>query len=372
MIRLPHTSLRFRQRAHTSARPQLQPQPHTRRNYRSLIATAIIPLAIFPLAACSGISNPHREHNGIDISVAPFTPTPDGATYANPPDEASASQAPRPDTTTDTDAYAPLAPDNSTPEERIPDIVRRGRIIVGVSSSLNFLGFQDPSSGNLEGFDVSLAREIARDIFGDPERIDFRFLSSAERVDALQHGNVDIVVRTMTIDRERRAKVAFSAPYLHAQARILASTSSSIQSADDLRDATVCVTKDSTFQHNAQVIAPHSRFLITNDWSDCLVAMQQHQVQAIISDDSILSGLAAQDSNTHLVGQPYGSSDYAVGIAKSTPGKNTDGLVRQANSTLMRIRSDGTWQRLYDKWLGKYLGDSGVPPEPTYVQEEPQ
>ena len=132
------------------------------------------------------------------------------------------------------------------------------------------------------------------------------------------------------------------------------------------------MTKDSTFQHNAQVIAPHSRFLITNDWSDCLVAMQQHQVQAIISDDSILSGLAAQDSNTHLVGQPYGSSDYAVGIAKSTPGKNTDGLVRQANSTLMRIRSDGTWQRLYDKWLGKYLGDSGVPPEPTYVQEEPQ
>ena len=38
----------------------------------------------------------------------------------------------------------------------------------------------------------------------------------------------------------------------------------------------------------------------------------------------------------------------------------------------MRIRSDGTWQRLYDKWLGEYLGDAGVPPEPTYVQEEPQ
>lgn len=362
MIRLPHSSARFRQR--TSARLQL----HVRRTRRPWITAAVIPFAILPLAACSGISDSHREHNGIDISVAPFTPIPDGATYVNPPHESSANPTPTPDT----DVYETLAPDNSTPEERIPDIVRRGRIIVGVSSSLNFLGFQDPSNGNLEGFDVSLAREIARDIFGDPERIDFRFLSSAERVDALQHGNVDIVVRTMTIDRERRAKVAFSAPYLHAQARILASTSSSIRSADDLRDATVCVTKDSTFQHNAQVIAPHSRFLITNDWSDCLVAMQQHQVQAIISDDSILSGLAAQDSNTHLVGQPYGSSDYAVGIAKSTPGKNTDGLVRQVNSTLMRIRSDGTWQCLYDKWLGKYLGDSGVPPEPTYVQEEPQ
>ncbi|WP_296107009.1 glutamate ABC transporter substrate-binding protein [uncultured Corynebacterium sp.] len=369
MIRRPHTPTRFRLRVYTPARPRLRLR--VRRAYRPWIVAAVIPLAILPLAACSGVNDPHRGHNGIDISVAPFTPIPDGATYTDPPDESATTQT-TPSDTTDTDAYATLAPDNSTPDERIPDIVRRGRIIVGVSSSLNFLGFQDPSNGNLEGFDVALAREIARDIFGDPERIDFRFLSSAERVDALQHGNVDIVVRTMTIDRERQSKVAFSAPYLHAQARILASTSSPIQSANDLRDATVCVTKDSTFQHNAQVIAPHSRFLITNDWSDCLVAMQQHQVQAIISDDSILSGLAAQDSNTHLVGQPYGSSDYAVGIAKSTPGKNTDGLVRQVNSTLMRIRSDGTWQRLYDKWLGSYLGDSGVPPEPTYVQEEPQ
>lgn len=370
MIRLPHTPPPFRHRAHTSACHRLH--LHARRTHHPWIVAAVITLAILPLAACSNISGSHRGHNGIDISVAPFTPIPDGAMYADPPNETPTSQTPTPHTAADADTYATLAPDNSTPDERIPDIVRRGRIIVGVSSSLNFLGFQDPSSGNLEGFDVSLAREIARDIFGDPERIDFRFLSSAERVDALQHGNVDIVVRTMTIDRERRSKVAFSAPYLHAQARILASTSSPIQSADDLRDATVCVTKDSTFQHNAQVIAPHSRFLFTNDWSDCLVAMQQHQVQAIISDDSILSGLAAQDSNTHLVDQPYGSSDYAVGIAKSTPGKNTDGLVRQVNSTLMRIRSDGTWQRLYDKWLGNYLGNSGVPPEPTYVQEEPQ
>jgi len=78
MIRLPHSSIRF----------------HARRTRRPWIAAAVIPLAILPLAACSGISDSHRGHNGIDISVAPFTPIPDGATYVNPPHESSASQTP--------------------------------------------------------------------------------------------------------------------------------------------------------------------------------------------------------------------------------------------------------------------------------------
>ncbi|MEJ4111922.1 transporter substrate-binding domain-containing protein [Corynebacterium kroppenstedtii] len=345
--------------------------PHTPRRARPWIAAAALTVAILPATACSSVDDANDDHQGVDLSVTPFTPTPDGATYTAP-SARTPSQRSEPTTIDSTALNTTLAPDNALPRDRVPDIVRRGRIIVGVSSSLNFLGFQDTSNGNLEGFEVSLAHEISRDIFGDPEHVDFRFLSSAERVGALQHGDVDIVVRTMTIDHERQSAVAFSAPYLHTHARILASTTAPIHSATDLNGATVCATKDSTFQKKAQDITPHSRFLITNDWADCLVAMQQHQVQAIISDDSILAGLAAQDSNTHLVSQSYGSSNYAVGIAKSTPGKNTDGLVRQVNSTLMRIRTDGTWHRLYDTWLRKYLGDSGIPPSPRYVQEEPQ
>ena len=84
MIRLPRTPLHVRHQAHTLARPRLP--LHARRTHRPWIAAAVIPLAILPLAACSGIRDSQRGHNGIDISVAPFTPIPDGATYADPPD----------------------------------------------------------------------------------------------------------------------------------------------------------------------------------------------------------------------------------------------------------------------------------------------
>nr|WP_084827947.1 hypothetical protein [Corynebacterium xerosis] len=61
------------------------------------------------------------------------------------------------------------APGIGPAQDRIPEIVERGRIIIGVDQSLNLLGFRDATTGELAGFEVALAQEIARDIFGDPD-----------------------------------------------------------------------------------------------------------------------------------------------------------------------------------------------------------
>ena len=72
----------------------------------------------------------------------------------------------------DVDWPGSLRPDDKKPEERIPEIVKRGRIIVGVDQSQYLLSFRDNATGELKGFEVDLAREIARDIFGDPDKVD--------------------------------------------------------------------------------------------------------------------------------------------------------------------------------------------------------
>jgi polar amino acid transport system substrate-binding protein len=61
-----------------------------------------------------------------------------------------------------------------------------------------------------------------------------------------------------------------------------------------------------------------------------------------------------------VVGDPISAEPYGIGIAQ-----NETDLVRSVNATLDRIRADGTWNSLYDRWL-TVLGPSPGPPPPTY------
>ena len=266
-----------------------------------------------------------------------------------------------------TSASAPpvgsLPPDDRTAAERVPQIIDRGRLIVGVAQSLNGLGFRDPVTGDLAGFEVDLAREIARDIFGDPTKVDFRYVESTRRDDALTTGDVDLIIRTMTVTRDRQDEIEFSTPYLTTGTAVLAMRDAGIDGSDDLAGRTVCVARDSTSARRVWTEIPHGDVLLTQTWPDCLMAAQRHQVDAVFSDSAILAGLRAQDPHTEFVDLPSPTVQrYAVAAASSASGRDTGGLIRQVNATVERIRDDGTWRRSYDRRLRQYLGPADPPP----------
>jgi len=97
------------------------------------------------------------------------------------------------------------------------------------------------------------------------------------------------------------------------------------------------------------------------NWADCLVAMQQREIDAVSTDDSILAGLVEEDPYLHIIGPNMATQPYGIGIKLD----NT-ALVRFVNGTLERIRRDGTWNTLYRKWL-TVLGPAPTPPTPRYV-----
>src|SRR5437588_7535024 len=98
-------------------------------------------------------------------------------------------------------------------EAAVANIRERGRLVVGLDIGSNLLSFRDPITGEITGFDVDVAGEVARDIFGTPSQIEYRILSSAERIAALENSDVDVVVKTMTITCDRRREVNFSTDY---------------------------------------------------------------------------------------------------------------------------------------------------------------
>ena len=242
----------------------------------------------------------------------------------------------------------------------VENIRGRGRLIVGLDIGSNLFSFRDPITGEITGFDVDIAGEIARDIFGTPSQVEYRILSSADRVAGLQNNQVDVVVKTMTITCERKKLVNFSTVYFNANQRILAARDSTIRQPSDLSGKRVCVAKGTTSLQRIQEITPPPIIIGVVAWADCLVALQQRQADAVSTDDSILAGLVSQDPYLHIVGPSLNEEPYGIGINL----KNT-GLVRFVNGTLERIRRDGTWNTLYRKWL-TVLGPAPAPPVARY------
>jgi polar amino acid transport system substrate-binding protein len=293
------------------------------------------------------------------VAPAPALPPPTPAGMQEMPPQPPL----QPDKTADDcDPTASLRPfDNpADADAAVASIRARGRLIVGLDIGSNLFSFRDPITGEIVGFDVDVAAEVARDIFGNPSQVEYRILSSAERITALQKAEVDVVVKTMTITCDRRKQVNFSTVYLDAAQRILAPRDSPITKPADLSGKRVCVAKGTTSLHRIREIAPPPIVVEVVNWADCLVTLQQRQVDAVSTDDSILAGLVSQDPYLHLVGPNMGTQPYGVGVKLD----NT-GLVRFVNGTLERIRRDGTWNTLYRKWL-TVLGPAPVPPSPRY------
>ena len=311
--------------------------------------------AVLMVAGCSQTA---PAVNVPSVTLAP--PTPAGMSEAAP-------QPPLPsDPEEDDRSYggctASLRPFTSKADadDAVLNIRNRGRLIVGLDIGSNLFSFRDPITGEITGFDVDIAGEVARDIFGTPSQVEYRILSSADRIAALQNNQVDIVVKTMSITCARKELVNFSTEYLAATQRILAPRDSTITQASDLAGKRVCAVTGTTSLERVRQVNPPPVIVEVVTWADCLVALQQRQVDAVSTDDSILAGLVSQDPYLHIVGPSMAREPYGIGINK----ENT-GLVRFVNGTLERIRRDGTWNTLYRKWL-TVLGPAPAPPVPRY------
>jgi polar amino acid transport system substrate-binding protein len=308
------------------------------------IAT-VIALAVVLLAGCSRVQ-PLAE---VTPSLTTL-PMPSGAKVA--PSAAGAAVE-------SCDATASLRP-STEPGPTVEAIRRHGRLIVGTDQNNNPFSFRDPVSGELQGFGVDIAREIARDLVGGPDRVDFRLLTEPERIPAVQNQAVDILAKATTITCARAELIAFSTVYFVGHQRLLVPRGSPVRGPADLAGKRVCSGLATTSIATVARVAPTATLLGVPNMDDCLVALQQGQADAVSTDDVLLGGMAVQDPNLHIVGPNLETEPYGIGVNKSQAD-----LVRAVNASLERIRRDGTWLALYEKWLTA-LGPAPSPPEPKY------
>lgn len=251
----------------------------------------------------------------------------------------------------------------------------RGRDLrVGVDTSTRLFSSVDPTTGDFVGFDVDIAREVAKALYGDDweDRLRFVAIPYDQRVQVLSGegypGNepqVDMVINTFTINCRRDEAIDFSSQYLASGQRLMVTVDragAGVDGIDKLTEADkVCAPFGSTSLANLADFEVEA--VGAESHGECLVRLQRGEVDALSGDDTVLAGFKDQDPNLELVGDTFSQEPYGIGLP---PGQ--DDWMRFVNAVLADIRADGTWLALYDRHLAEALdrGENVSPPTPQY------
>lgn len=245
----------------------------------------------------------------------------------------------------------------------------KGKIIVGTKFNQLGSGQKNPTTGEVEGFDVEIAKLIAIGIFGGTiddigDKIEFREAVSGVREAVIQGGDVDIVVATYTINDNRKKQVDFAGPYvIDGQTVMVKSDNTTITTLADLNGKKVCSGTGSTTPDNlkAKQITP-SELVLRATYPECADELRQNRVEAVVTDRGILLGLAATSNRAYkLVDIDVSEEPLGIGLKKGD-----DSFREFLNTRLEEIYASGDWAEAYERTLGQ-LGLAT--PEPPAVNK---
>ena len=231
--------------------------------------------------------------------------------------------------------------------DEMADIKAKGVLVAGVKDAVVPFGYVDEQSKQIVGFDVDICREIANKM---GVKLELKPVTSATRIPQLSEGMVDIAACTMTRKVSRDDVIDFSITYFMDGQKLLVKKGSKIKSYKDLAGKKVGTAKGSTSEINMRNIQPKCSVLSFEGYPEAFLALKQGKVAAVTTDSVILIGLKGSDENPEkweIVGDFFSKEPYGIGMRE-----NESNLRDFVNKSLMEMWNDGTYKKIYEKWLG--------------------
>ncbi|MCX7708936.1 MAG: transporter substrate-binding domain-containing protein [Clostridia bacterium] len=237
-------------------------------------------------------------------------------------------------------AAAKLAPE-------IQAIKDRGVLKVGTKVDVPKFGYKDPKSGKIEGFEVDIAKAIAKKILGDENKVDLQGVTAKTRGPLLDNGEIDIVAATFTITDERKKSYNFSDPYFTDGIGLLVKKESGIKSLKDLNGKKIGVAQSATtkkaIQEEADKQGIKLSFLEFGTYPEIKSALDAGRVDCFSVDTAILYGYL--DDKTELLLDRFSPQTYGIASKKSN-----EALAKLINDTINELKSNGEIDKLKSKW----------------------
>ena len=230
-------------------------------------------------------------------------------------------------------------------------LAEAGTVKVGTKFDQPLFGLQGPD-GKPVGFDVEIAKMIAKELGISEDKIEWTETVSANREPFIQDGRVDFVVATYTINDERKKVVDFAGPYyLAGQSLMVRKDDTSINGPDDLKGKTVCSVDGSTPAGNIEENFPDTKLVTFAAYTDCLDPLRNKQVDAVTTDNVILGGYVAESPDDFkMAGEPFTEEPYGIGLKLGDT--EFRGFI---NDVLEESFKDGRWEAAWTETAGTVL-----------------
>ena len=193
------------------------------------------------------------------------------------------------------------------------NIRERGRWNIAVKCDTPPFGYIGARSQNA-GFDVEIARWFAKLAFGKANRVTMTCVTTPAREPLLTTDRVDLVIATFTYNTDRETRIDFSRAYYKATGRLLVKNGGSVQGLNDLAGKTIATTSGSVYDRWVKNCYKDTKLVITDGFTNALLAFRDGRADALMFDDTILLGIAVTDPATKLTDDLFLQQPYGIGI----------------------------------------------------------
>jgi ABC-type amino acid transport substrate-binding protein len=241
-------------------------------------------------------------------------------------------------------------------------IQERGKLIVSGKTELPGIGYLNPQTGQVEGFTVDLAEDLALRMFGEPGKMEWKSADPRTRIPMLQEGVADLNIDLMFILPSRKEQIDFAEPYWSSPSLIFVpKDNTTIKTVADLNGKKISTSKGSSTEiaiNEGKPGFPKAELVLLDNNAQTVEAVVVGRADATTFDEAIGLSLMKGGAAIKPVGEPLDFNYYGIGIAKGHPE-----FVTYVNEWLTDIKKSGKWKELYQKNLP---GDVPEPPLPPY------
>ncbi|MCR6570858.1 basic amino acid ABC transporter substrate-binding protein [Campylobacter insulaenigrae] len=213
---------------------------------------------------------------------------------------------------------------------------------VGIAA--NYPPFDFVKDTQITGFDVDLLEEIAK---RENFKLEWVNMSFDGLIPALKSGKIDMIASAMSSTPQRLSSMDFSNTYFNTKNLYLKlKTDSSLSNKESLEGKKIGV-QLGTIQENAAKMIPNSQVVASEEMLAAILALKAGKVDAVLTDKDIGKGyLKTNDELEAFLEEDDGSSGFCIAFDK---GQNAE-LIQKINTALEKIKSDGTYQKIVEKY----------------------
>ncbi|WP_058913173.1 arginine ABC transporter substrate-binding protein ArtI [Entomohabitans teleogrylli] len=205
------------------------------------------------------------------------------------------------------------------------------------------------ASNNIVGFDVDLANALCKEI---DATCTFTNQAFDSLIPSLKFRRFDAVMAGMDITPEREKQVLFTTPYYDNSA-LFVSQKDKYASIDQLKGKKVGVQNGTTHQKFITDKYPEITMVPYDSYQNARLDLQNGRIDGVFGDTAVVTEWLKTNPALSAVGDKVTDKDYfGTGLGIAVRQGNTE-LQQKFNAALEKVKQDGTYQTIYDKWFQK-------------------